>query len=371
MTDSTTAINKILTENDRRNEIMFAPCDYLTGEGSIGERVRVTVSDFVLPVQWLPVDMMNIPFVRKLVSAGSIDAFLADVLHVEPNDVDYHKVSEKFIRLRYRHDFAFWAASLVWIHNKDAGADVLFRLRYPQRILVSHFEEKRRAGLPIRLILLKARQWGGSTTTQIYMMWLQLFHALGLNSLIIAHQGAASDEIKDMFDTMIKAYPVELLHEMGETFSENEPKMIGVGKSGSTSRVPQRNCKIKVGTAERPDGCRGGAYSLVHLSEVGIWKKTEGKSPEDIVRSACSGILLRPLTMIVMESTANGTGNFFHTEYKAASDPDTPSQFDALFIAWFQIEQYSLPFENSTKLREFARWLYENRANDKDRKSVV
>lgn len=364
MTDSTTAINKILTENDRRNEIMFAPCDYLTGEGSIGERVRVTVSDFVLPVQWLPVDMMNIPFVRKLVSAGSIDAFLADVLHVEPNDVDYHKVSEKFIRLRYRHDFAFWAASLVWIHNKDAGADVLFRLRYPQRILVSHFEEKRRAGLPIRLILLKARQWGGSTTTQIYMMWLQLFHALGLNSLIIAHQGAASDEIKDMFDTMIKAYPVELLHEMGETFSENEPKMIGVGKSGSTSRVPQRNCKIKVDTAERPDGCRGGAYSLVHLSEVGIWKKTEGKSPEDIVRSACSGILLRPLTMIVMESTANGTGNFFHTEYKAASDPDTPSQFDALFIAWFQIEQYSLPFENSTKLREFARWLYENRAND-------
>ena len=64
MTDSTTAINKILTENDRRNEIMFAPCDYLTGEGSIGERVRVTVSDFVLPVQWLPVDMMNIQIGR-------------------------------------------------------------------------------------------------------------------------------------------------------------------------------------------------------------------------------------------------------------------------------------------------------------------
>ena len=364
MTNCMTDIDRILTENDRRNEEMFASCDYLTGEGSIGDRVRVTISDFIMPVQWLPVDMMNIPFVQKLVSAGSIDTFLSDVLQVEPNDVDYHKVSEKFIRLRYRHDFAFWAASLVWIHNKNAGADVLFRLRYPQRILVSRFEEKRRAGMPIRLILLKARQWGGSTTTQIYMMWLQFFHALGLNSLIIAHQGAASDEIKDMFDTMIKAYPVELLHEMGDTYSENEPKMVGVGKSGSTSRVPQRNCKIKVGTAERPDGCRGGAYSLVHLSEVGIWKKTEGKSPEDIVRSACSGILLRPLTMIVMESTANGTGNFFHTEYKAAADPDTPSQYDALFIAWFQIEQYSIPFENSERLKEFARWLYENREND-------
>lgn len=358
------AVRNILMENVRRNEVMYATFNPVTGEGSIGERIRVTVSDFAIPVQWLPVEMMNIPFVSKLVKAGSIDRFLSDILHVEPNDVDHAKVAEKFIRLRYRHDFPFWAATLVWIHNKDAGSDVLFRLRYPQRILVSRFEDKRKAGLPIRLILLKARQWGGSTTTQLYMAWLQFLHKRGLNSLIIAHQGSASDEIKDMFDTMIKGYPVELLHGMGEAYSPAEPKMVGVGKSGSTSRVPQRNCKIKIGTAERPDGCRGGAYSLVHLSEVGIWKKTDGKSPEDIVRSACSGILLRPLTMIVMESTANGTGNFFHTEYSAAVDPDTPSQFEALFIAWFQIEQYSLPFDSGEALRDFAKWIYDNRNND-------
>ncbi len=364
MKDNLTGIEKILTENDRRNEVMHAPFNPVTGKGSIGERQRVHISDFAIPVQWLPVDMMTIPFVRKLVKAGSIDKFLSDVLLVEPNEIDRDKVAEKLIRLRYRHDFPFWAATLVWIHNKDAGSDVLFRLRYPQRILVSRFEEKRKAGLPIRLILLKARQWGGSTTTQLYMAWLQFLHKRGLNSLIIAHQGTASDEIKDMFDTMIKAYPIRMLHEMGETYNENDPKMVGVGKSGSTSRVPQRNCKIKIGTAERPDGCRGGAYSLVHLSEVGIWKKTDGKSPEDIVRSACSGILLRPLTMIVMESTANGTGNFFHTEYSAASNPNTPSQFEALFIAWFEIEQYSIPFENSQELREFAKWLHDNREND-------
>lgn len=112
------------------------------------------------------------------------------------------------------------------------------------------------------------------------------------------------------------------------------------------------------------NGCRGGAYSLVHLSEVGIWKKTDGKSPEDIVRSACSGILLRPYTMIVMESTANGTGNFFHTEYTAAADPTTPSQFDSLFIAWFDIEQYSIPFDSQEQRIGFARDLYLNRLND-------
>ena len=358
-----TEIAALLAENDRRNEIMFAKFDPVTGEGSIGKRVRVSIADFAIPVQWLPVEMMNIPLVKKLVKAGSIDKFLSSVMHVEPNDDDFIKVSRTLIRLRYKHDFPFWTATLVYIHNKDAGKDVLFRLWYPQRILVSRFEAKRKAGEPIRLILLKARQWGGSTTTQLYMAWLQFFHKKGLNSLIIAHQGTASDEIKDMFDLMIKKHPVEFLHRLGEAYSENEPKLVGVGKSGSTHRVPQRECKIKVGTAERPNGCRGGAYSLVHLSEVGLWQKTEGKSPEDIVRSACSGILAKPYTMIVMESTANGTGNFFHREYSAAADPKIKSQYEALFIAWFQIEHYSLPFNSAEELRAFAKQLWENRNN--------
>lgn len=358
-----TEIAALLAENDRRNEIMYAKFDPVTGEGSIGERVRVSIADFAIPVQWLPVEMMDIPLVKKLVKAGSIDKFLSSVMHVEPNDDEFIKVSRTLIRLRYKHDFPFWTATLVYIHNKDAGKDVLFRLWYPQRILVSRFEAKRKAGEPIRLILLKARQWGGSTTTQLYMAWLQFFHKKGLNSLIIAHQGTASDEIKDMFDLMIKKHPVEFLHRLGEVYSENEPKLVGVGKSGSTHRVPQRECKIKVGTAERPNGCRGGAYSLVHLSEVGLWQKTEGKSPEDIVRSACSGILAKPYTMIVMESTANGTGNFFHREYSAAADPKVKSQYEALFIAWFQIEHYSLPFNSAEELRDFAKQLWENRNN--------
>lgn len=358
-----TEIAALLAENDRRNEIMFAKFDPVTGEGSIGKRVRVSIADFAIPVQWLPVEMMDIPLVKKLVKAGSIDKFLSSVMYVEPNDDDFIKVSRTLIRLRYKHDFPFWTATLVYIHNKDAGKDVLFRLWYPQRILVSRFEAKRKAGLPIRLILLKARQWGGSTTVQLYMAWLQFFHKKGLNSLIIAHQGTASDEIKDMFDLMIKKHPVEFLHKLGEVYSENEPKLVGVGKSGSTYRVPQRDCKIKVGTAERPNGCRGGAYSLVHLSEVGLWKKTEGKSPEDIVRSACSGILARPYTIIVMESTADGVGTYFDAEYTAAADPTVKSQFEALFISWFQIEHYSRPFDSAEELRAFAKWLWENRNN--------
>ena len=357
------AIRQIIAENDRRNNIIFAKFNPITGQGSIGDRVRVEIEDFPIPVQWLPRPMLAVPLVKSLIQAKSIDAFILSAFGVDPTNCGREQVISQFVRLRCRFDFPFWAATFVYIKNKNVEGDpeVLFRLSYPQRLFVEALEEARLAGKPIRIVLLKARQWGGSTTSQLYMAWLQLCHKQGLNSLIIAHQGTASDEIKDMFDRMIKAYPLDMLYRLGEAYAPNEPKMVGVGKSGSIFRVPQRNCKVKLGTAERPDSCRGGDYALVHLSEVGLWKATEGKKPEDIVRSACSGVLNKPFTMIVYESTANGLGNFFHKEYEAARDGIT--QFKALFISWFQIDWNRTPFASDDERLHFARTLYQNRDN--------
>lgn len=352
---------EILKENDKRNADVYQKFDPISGIGSIGERVEVRIDGFPLETQCIPVEMLSIPLVKLLIKCGSIIKFLTEELEVEYSEEDRLKVIEQFVRLRCRYDFAFWAALYVYIKNKGGGDDVLFRLTRPQRKFVERLEKLRKANKPIRIVLLKARQWGGSTTSQLYMAWLQLIHKVGLNSLIIAHQGAGSDEIKDMFDRMIKAYPISMLYKLGETYNENESKLVGVGHSGSIHRVPQRNCKIKIGTAERPDSCRGGDYNLVHLSEVGLWKTTDGKKPEDIVRSACSGILLKPYTMIVYESTANGTGNFFQREYDAAKRGT--SQFEAMFVSWFDIEQYSLSFENENEKADFAVWLWKNRNN--------
>lgn len=252
---------------------------------------------------------------------------------------------------RILEDFPFWAASCVRIKPKGGGEDIPFVLNPPQRKLVEALEEMRRAGKPIRLILLKARQWGGSTCVQIYMAWLQMVHDVGLNSLIIAHQGIATDEIKSMFDRMLENYPEKLLVD-----AEGKPakgrRMVSAGISRGNYRIPARDCQVKLGTAERPDSCRGGDYNLVHCSEVALWKTTGLKTPEAIMRAACSGVLLKPMTMIVLESTANGTGNFFHREYQDAREGK--SQFKALFVAWYEIPQYSLPLDSPG---EFAAWL--------------
>lgn len=355
------AIREILRENERRNAEIHAPFNPYTGEGAVGERRKVAIDDFPIRTQYLPVGMLQVPLVAKLIKAGSIEKFTINVLNSEYSETERMKVIEQFVRVRIRYDFCFWAAMFVYIKNKGGGDDVLFKLTRPQRRFVARLEELRLAGKPIRIILLKARQWGGSTVSQLYMAWLMLVHKVGLNSLIIAHQGTATDGIKDMFDRMIKRYPVGLLYELGASYDNNEPKMVAVGKSGAIFRVPQRNCKVQLGTAERPDSCRGGDYNLVHCSEVGIWKKTDGKSPEDIVRSACSGILLEPYTMIVYESTANGTGNFFQREYDAAKRGQ--SQFEAMFVSWFDIEKYSMPIDD---LVAFAIHLYENRNNENE-----
>ena len=352
-------VAKLIALNHARNADIKAKFNPITGEGSIGERKKIVIEDFPFPVQYIPKTMMRVPLVRQLVEAGSIKKFLEEYMKTEYSDEDKEKVIEQFVRVRVKHDFAFWAAMYVFIKQKGGGEDVHFRLNRPQRKLIMRFERRRLQGKPIRLILLKARQWGGSTATQIYMAWLQLVHKVGLNSLIVGHVKDASTEVKDMFDKLIKEYPIKMLYEMGEAYNETEPKIVGVGQSGNIHRIPQRNCKIKVGTAEKPNSARGGDYNLVHCTEVGLWVTTDGKTPEQIVRSACSGILLKPYTMIVYESTANGTGNFFQREYDAAKAGK--SQFESLFIAWFEIEQYALALDDEVK---FATWLCENRNNE-------
>lgn len=356
-------VTDILEENGRRNQTIVQKFNPITGEGSVlfDERVEVRIADFPLHTMWIPKSMTGVPLVKKVIKAGTIKAFIKDVLKSEYDESERLKVVEQIVRIRNRHDFPFWAASLAYIKQKGGGEDILFRLNRPQRQLVEKLETRRLQGKPIRLVLLKARQWGGSTCIQLYMAWLQLVHQVGLNSLIVAHQGTASDEILDMFNRMIQQYPESYLHKMNEAYRTGESKWETVGKSGNVHRIPQRNCKIKIGTAERPDSSRGGDYNLVHCSEVGLWKKTDGKTPQQIVRSACSGILLKPLTMIVYESTANGTGNFFQREYDAAKRG--MSQFDAMFIAWWQIEQYSQGFDSSDERNAFAESLYVNREN--------
>ena len=350
----------ILQENSRRLAAIAAPFNPVTGEGSIGERVRVAIKDMPgTPVMWLPVEMMDNALVKQLLAAKTVKNYIRRK-RWDYTEENIDLVVEAFIRVRIMFDFPFWAALYAIIQDKVTGRLVKFRLNRPQRQLVSMFEDMRKAGMPIRLVLLKARQWGGSTATQIYMAWLQLVLTVGHNSAIVAHQKKASYGVRNMLKRLIEHYPVRLVHEMGDEYKPGEPIITGT-PSPNVISIKARECEVEVGSAENPDSERSANTYLVHLTEVAFWKSTENKEPGDIVRSVCSGVLLQPLTLIVYESTANGTGNFFQEEYDAAKRGE--SNFRALFVAWWQIEMYSLPFKDEDGRADFAVWLYRNRNN--------
>lgn len=356
-------IEKILRNNATRIATINSPFDPVTGEGSIGLRKKVVISDFPTPTMWLPTEMLSNKFVSRLLRAKTVTAFMQK-RDIEDTAENRDLVVEMFIRIRIRYDFPFWAAVFVRIKPKDIGGDfVPFRLRPSQRKLVEEgFGNLAVLDGPVRLIILKARQWGGSTCTQLFMAWLQLVHRQGLNSLIIAQGLSTATEIQEMFRNAIEHYPIRLLHPMGETYSPTETKWAGVG-AVQIHQVPQRKCKIKIGSVERPDSCRGGDYNFVHCSEVGVWKKTLGKEPEDIIDAATGGMGLEPMTMIVYESTAKGTGNFFHREWLAAKEGR--SQFKGIFIPWYDVpDRYWLDFADDKKRMEFTLRLYKNRDSD-------
>lgn len=354
-------IEQLIAENERRNSFRSTPCNPLTGEGAILGRRMLRLSDYVLPEQWVPLSMFDNLFVRRLDACGSIETFVGKWLEVPFTPEVKEKVVRQLIRVRNKHDFCFWACSFARIKPKKGGDDIPFRLNRPQRRLIEKLECQRLAGKPIRLILLKARQWGGSTAIQMYMAWIQLNHNKGWNSIIVGHVNAASLEVKGMFTKLMNSYPLWLLHEETDTYELNEKKIRPFEGSQTIDIIPQRNCKIKVGTAESPENARGGDSAMAHCTEVAFWRKTDNKTPEQIVKSVCSGVIYAPLTLEVFESTANGTGNYFHQEWERAKRGE--SDKECLFIPWFEIEDYALPVDDP---RAFAQELYDNRNNEQD-----
>ncbi|MDE6400138.1 MAG: hypothetical protein K2L68_04675, partial [Muribaculaceae bacterium] len=177
---SLSSVEEILRENRIRLEAINSPYDPIAGDPNDPERVALDVPGLAKETLWIPRSMATDPMVASLKRAGDINAYIDAEMHVSPSDSLREVVRRKFSRLRIMHDFPFWAASFVFIKTKGGGEDSLFSLNRPQRKLVAALERMRREEKPIRLILLKARQWGGSTCVQLYMAWLQLVHRTGL-----------------------------------------------------------------------------------------------------------------------------------------------------------------------------------------------
>ncbi len=260
-------------------------------------------------------------------------------------DPDYSSAMgrHEFEMLRFRHDFEFWCAKCVRITDKITMEEIPFRLNRPQRDLVEILEGQRRMGQPMRVIMLKARQWGGSTVVQVYFAWIQIIHRRNWNSLICAHVKDASSNIRGMYSRLLEHYPQEYWEE------ECKPEFRPYERMTNIRYIPGRGCRVTVSSSESQESARGLDCALVHLSEVAFWKDSVLHNPADLIRSVASGVARKELSCVVMESTANGVGNFFHREWLRACSPGK-SDKTPFFVPWHHIPIYSEPVADAGAL---------------------
>lgn len=337
-------IQKIIGENNRRLEYINQTYDQRTGEGSdTFPRIKLYLKDYPLPVQYIPERMYdNEPICKELQDAGSVKAYLRSKKIPYTKSI-YSEFAIRFFELRIQYDFEYFAVECLTIEDGRNGlGDIPFRLNRGQRRLLKELERQRLSGIPIRIILLKSRQWGGSTLIQLYMLWIQLVLKEKWHSIICAHLDQAAKHIRGMFQRALKMYP-ELSSEKYELSPYQNTQNI--------KEVKARGCRITVGSAESPDSVRSQTAFMIHYSEVGLFPATEGKKPEDLIGATSSVVKRIPFSLIVYESTAKGIGNFFHTQWLNATDPDKKSAFVAVFVEWFLIDMYSEPI--TIPLEEF------------------
>ncbi len=255
-------------------------------------------------------------------------------------DEEYSKDMDEasWVKLRHRHDFEFWAATCVRVRHKIKGCMVPLVLNAPQRHLLAQLEQQRTAGEPVRIILLKARQWGGSTLVQMYMAWIQCCRKHQWHSLICANASDISATLRGMFSTLLSEYPREWWQ------GESDPKLKVYEGSTSIRVIPDRNCRVAIASAWRPDSVRGMDYSMAHLSEVAYWPDSPMVKPEMVVQSVCGCVPTVAETVVVMESTANGVGNYFHNLWLKAKSGEVA--FKPVFVAWYENEMYQTEVKN-------------------------
>lgn len=379
-------IESLVLENIRRNREIFEGFNPVTGRGAPGPRVKVVLPDSPIRVQHMPERVAkHNTIVKKLIKHGSIKKYITDEMGWDYTPERYEEVVYAMYRARAEEDPAFAFAMIYKIVDKEEGTVIPFFLNYPQRKLLEKQEEMRLAGRPIRIVMPKARQFGGSTETQLYMKWMQDFRHKRWNSAIMAHQTAASIRIRAMYDLALEHQPgwtVEFKgrHLKSAPFKGSTADFIV--KTNTDEQV--RDSVTTVASYENYDASRSANLKMAHLSEVAYWKETEQKKPEGVLSSLNGTIGNRRDTIIVMESSGRVVGDFFYNMYQEAKDPNIPSAWEPLFIPFFFIELYREELDHewesifSNKIpwnkveqkegyqelaREFAQWLYDNKDN--------
>jgi hypothetical protein len=246
--------------------------------------------------------------------------------------------------VRVLSNLPLFAKNLLKIRTK-AGALASFEFNRAQIYLHDKLEEQLSKTGKVRALILKGRQQGCSTYVQA-----RDFHKVstqkGKKAFILTHEAEAT---KNLF-------------EMTKRYYDNVPEGILPQPDASSAKelnFASLTSGYSVGTAGNKAVGRSQTIQLFHGSEVAYWPNAE-EHAKGILQAVPNEIG----TEIILESTANGIGNYFYNMWISAITGQ--SDFQAIFIPWYWQPEYRMdPKENETvTLSDEEEALYVNHQED-------
>jgi hypothetical protein len=123
---------------------------------------------------------------------------------------------------------------------------------------------------------------------------------------------------------------------MAQRFYENTPQLVRPQVSTNNSKeliFGRLDSGYKIGTAENKSVGRSSTIQLFHGSECAFWANAS-----EHAKGILQAVPDAPGTEIILESTANGVGNYFHQMWQKAEAG--MSDFIAIFVPWFWQPEY-------------------------------
>jgi hypothetical protein len=222
------------------------------------------------------------------------------------------------IRQKLKDDFYHFSSKCLKIRTK-AGKVLPFEMNKAQRYIHEKLEEQRQKTGKIRAIILKGRQQGASTYIEGRFYW-KVSHRKGVRAFILTHEADATSN----------------LFEMAERYHENCPALVKPITGASNAKELDFNkldSGYKVGTAGNKGVGRSNTIQYFHGSEVAFWPHAS-----EHAKGILQAIPDEDDTEILLESTANGIGNYYHQQWQQAEVGE--SEFIAIFVPWFWQDEY-------------------------------
>jgi len=224
-----------------------------------------------------------------------------------------------------RTDFELYASIALRIRSKSGRIQPL-RLNRAQQHIHRILEDQREKTGKVRALILKGRQQGSSTYVEGRFFWRTVWNH-GIRTFILTHEDSATANLYEMARRYYNNLPEEFQPSVN---TQNAKEM----------RFSALDSGYKVGTAGNKSVGRSLTVQLFHGSEVAFWPNAE-----EHAAGVLQTIAEDEGTEVILESTANGMGNYFHTQWQMAERGE--GSFIAIFVPWFwQVEYKTLASED-------------------------